>query len=237
MIECFEREGVEVVIANGDIHDCGPVAPHEMKAHRASAMNGQLLEEAYSGREYVDWLATRRLTIYGPGNHEDWINDVAVKANAVGSITVANALDLPVSDHFEVLPHGYQVRLGGLVVEHGDIVLGRGSGGANLARTILARYPAQTTVVNHFHRDDYAVRTTPDASGVLRSHAAVCLGHMSDPTAHAEYAGRTPNWQTGFGIVRVWYDSQKPRFTVDSVEVHRTRRGTPVLEYGGRIYR
>lgn len=237
MVECFDRVGVDIVIPNGDIHDCGPVAPHEMKARTAAATNGQLLEEAYSGREYVDWMRTRRLCLYGEGNHEDWINDVAVRNNAVGSITVANSLDLPVGPAFEVLPHGYQIRLGSLVIEHGDIVLGRGSGGANLARSILNRYPTQTTVVNHFHRDDYAVRTAPDAGGVPRSHAAVCLGHMSDPSAHADYAGRAPNWQQGFGLIRVWYDAGKPRFTVDSVEIHRTRRGHPVFEYGGHVYR
>ncbi len=237
MVECMDAEGVDILIPNGDIHDCGPVAPHEMKARMAAATNGQLIEEAYSGREYVDWMKTRRLTLYGPGNHEDWINDVAVRANAVGSVTVANALDLPVGPGFEVLPHGYQIRFGNLVIEHGDIVLGRGSGGATLARSILARYPDQTTVVNHFHREDFAVRTSPDASGVLRSHAAVCLGHLSEPSAHAEYAGRVPNWQQGFGLVRVWYDGDKPRFTVDSIEIHRTRRGGPIFEYNGRVYR
>jgi hypothetical protein len=237
MVECMDYEGTDVIIANGDIADCGPVAPHEMKARTAAATNGSLLEEMETGREYINWMRTRRLAIYGEGNHEDWINDVARRTNTVGSLSVANALGLPVGPGFEVLPQGYQIRLGSLVIEHGDIVLGRGSGGVNLARTLLNRYPTQTTVVGHYHRDDYAVRTAPDSTGVLRSHAAVCLGHLSLPDAHSEYAGRAPNWQQGFGIVRVWYDSNKPRFTVDSVEIHRDRRGRPLFEYNGKVYK
>jgi len=234
-VELFEGAGVEVGVANGDIFDCGPVSPHIGKQRRAAMSNGQLLEEAASGREYIDWLLTRRLSLLGTGNHEDWINDVAVATNTVGTTTVRSALGIP--NGIEVLPHGYQIRFGSLVIEHGDIALGRSLGGVNLAQTILRRYPDQTTIVGHYHRDAYAVRTSPDARGVLRSYAAHGIGHLSDPTAHAEYAGRCPDWQQSVGIIEVWYDGDKPRFTIDHVEIHRTRYGRPIAQYRGRVYR
>lgn len=234
MVECFEREGIDVAVLNGDGADCGVVAPHELKARKAALDNGSLLEEVNSGRKYIDWMRSRK-AIWGTGNHEDWINDLALRTGTVGSVTVRSALDIP-SD-IEVLPHGYQIRAGSLVIEHGDLTLGRGSGGVNLARSILSKYPDQTTVVNHYHRDAYAVRTSPDRHGVFRSHAAHGLGHMSDPRKHSEYAGRAPDWQTGFGLIEFWRVDGKTRYNVDRIEIHRDRRGRPVFSYRGHVYR
>lgn len=234
VIECFEHEGVEMVIANGDIHDCGAVSRVSGKKTKAVFETGQLAEEAASGREIVQWMTTRRC-VYIPGNHEDWINDLALASNCVGTVTVASALGIPAG--IEVLDHGAQVRIGSLVVEHGDLTLGRSHGSANLAATILRRYPAQTTIVGHFHRDDYAVHTTPDHAGIHRSFAAHSLGHLSDPTKHIDYAGRHPNWQQGAGIVTVWYDGGKPRFTVQHIVVHRDRRNRPIFEFNGKVYK
>ncbi len=234
LVECFEAEGIDLGLANGDIHDCGPVSSHHGKRRRAALESGQLAEEAASGRWLVDWMCTRPF-YYGTGNHEDWINDVALETNTVGTLTVASALGIPPS--IQVLPHGYQVRLGSLVVEHGDVILGRSTGGQHLAANILRRYPNQTTIVNHFHHQDYSVNTTEDSGGVLRSHAAFCLGHLSLPTEHKDYAGRTPNWQQGGAIVDVWEADRKPRYSVHLLEIHRDRRNRPMLEFGGKVYR
>lgn len=236
MIECFERESVELVLANGDIHDCGPVSRHPVKARQALIDNGQIAEEAASGRWIIDWMDTRE-TIYGPGNHEDWINDLARNTGTIGTTTVGSVLGLPPS--FQVLDHGYQVRIGSLVVEHGDVVFGNGSkGGVHLAAAVLRKYPAQTTIVNHFHHMDYAVNTTDDHLGNRRSHAAFCLGHLSMGDAHQEYAGRSPNWQQGAAIVSFWHTPGEPvRYTVQLIEVHRDRRNRPVFEFNGHIYR
>lgn len=234
MVECFEAEGVDFVIGNGDVCDCGPVAPHELKARAAALANGSLLEEVATGRWLLEWMATRP-NVMGEGNHEDWINDLALRTNTVGSVTVAGALGLP--SNVYVLPHGYQIRLGSLVIEHGDIILGRSMGGINLANTILTRCPDQTTLVGHYHRMGAAYRTSPDASGILRTHAALPIGHVSIPTAHSDYAGRAPNWQQGFALIRVWYESNKPRFTVHPIEIHRTRYNKPIFEFNGRIYK
>lgn len=234
LIECFEREGVDFVLANGDIHDCGPVSRHHGKAKQAAFESGQLAEEAASGRWIVDWMGTRPC-FYGEGNHEDWINDLALETNTVGTITVASALDIPA--HIQVLPHGYQIRHGSLVVEHGDITLGRSTGGVHLAASILRKYPAQTTVVNHFHHMDYAVHTTADTHSRPRSHAAFALGHLSLGDKHTDYAGRMPNWQQGGAIVSLWNDGAKPRYTVYPIEIHRDRRNRPIFEFNGWKYR
>jgi len=236
LIECFEREGVDLTFANGDIHDCAAVSPHKGKSKKAALETGQLAEEAASGRWITEWLTTRPC-LYGEGNHEDWINDLALDTNTVGTVTVASALGLPESEDFIVLPQGYQVRIGSLAIEHGDEILGRSLGGANLAATVLRRYPAQSTIVNHFHRMDYAVHTTADHSGAARSFSVHSLGHVSDPNAHRDYAGRLPNWQQGGAIVDLWEADGKQRYTIHHIEIHRDRRNRPIFEFNNHIYR
>jgi len=236
MVECFDREGATHVLGNGDIVNCGTVSHHPAVKARAIAKYGSLEREANSGREYIDWLATRGGKSWlGVGNHEDWINDVALYSGLGRTLSIRTALSIP--DSVEVLPQGYQLRIGSLALEHGDIVLGRSTGGQNLARNILRRYPLQTTVVNHFHTEGYACDTTPDSRGVLRSHAAYAIGHLSDPHAHTEYAGRTPNWQQGFALIRVYYIDDQAKFTVTPVQIHRDRRNRPFCEYNGHIYK
>jgi hypothetical protein len=235
-VEAADREGAGLVLANGDIVNCGTVSRHPGLKARAVARYGDLATETASGREFLDWLATRGgKSILGVGNHEDWINDVALYSGLGRTLSVRTALSIP--DSVEVLAQGYQVRIGSLAIEHGDIVLGRSSGGPNLARNILRRYPLQTTVVNHFHTMGCAIDSTPDSAGITRNHGAFAIGHLSDPTAHTEYAGRTPNWQQGFGFIRVFYIDGKPSFTVMPVQIHRTRRNRPYCEFNGHVYR
>lgn len=234
MIECFDREGANLIIANGDIANCGTVSPHKETQARAIQKYGTLEAEVASGREYIEWLATRN-SILGTGNHEDWINDIGLYSGLGATLSVRTALDIPPS--VEVLPHGYQIRIGSLIIEHGDVIIGRSMGGVNLARTILLRYPDQTTVVNHFHRMGYAVRTSPDTRGIARSHATFTLGHLSLPHAHVSYAGRNPDWQQGFAFIQLWEVDGKLRYSVRPVEIHRTKRGFPVFEYNGHLYR
>lgn len=234
LTEVFEREGVDFVVANGDIHDCAAVSRHSGKAALARIESGQLREEIERGRWFVDWLTTRPC-IYGVGNHEAWIDSIAVSNGAVGSITVAAVLDLP--RQLIVAPDGYQIRAGNLVVEHGHTIFPRGQGPQHLAATLLRKFPDQTTIIGHCHRQDASWYTTLDARGVPRTHAAFSLGHVSLYDEHQEYAGRVPNWQQGAAIVDLWQDAGKTRYSVHLVEVHRTRYGRPILEFNGRVYR
>lgn len=236
MVECADREGATVVVGNGDVANCATVSRHTETRERALRKFGSLESEVDSGREYLDWLGSRGgKSFLGVGNHEDWINDIALYSGLGPSLRVRTALGVP--NNVEVLEHGYQLRLGSLAIEHGDIVFARGQGPANLARTILSRNPHQSTIVNHFHREDYAVSSSPDSHGVLRSHACYALGHLSDPSAHYHYAGRTPNWQQGFAMVKVHYVDNKVAFKVDQVQIHRDRRNRPYTSYNGRLYR
>lgn len=236
MVEAADREGAGIVIANGDVVNCGTVSRHPGVKARALAKYGDLEHEVASGRQYLDWLENRGgKSFLGVGNHEDWINDVALYSGLGRTLSVRTALSI--GRRVEVLPQGYQLRIGSLAIEHGDIVLGNSRGGPNLARNILRRYPQQTTVVGHFHSMGCAIDTTPDSRGVLRSHAAYAIGHLSDPDAHTEYAGRHPNWQQGFAFIRVYYVDGQPRYTVTPVEIHRNRRNRPFCEYNGHVYR
>lgn len=236
LVECFEREGVDFVVANGDIHDCAAISRHAGKAALARIETGQLAEEIEGGRWFVDWLNTRPC-IYGEGNHEAWINQVATQNGATGSITVASVLRLPVSEHFQVAPSGYQIRAGNLVIEHGDALYPRSGGPLHLAAGILRRFPDQTTIIGHCHRQDASWYTTVDNRGTPRSHAAFAIGHVSQYDKHQQYAGRAPNWQQGAAIVNLWEDAGKRRFTVSMIEVHRDRRNRPIFEFNGKIYR
>lgn len=236
MVECADREGAGLVIANGDIANCATVSRHVETRERGLRKFGSLEGEVDSGREYLDWLGNRGgRSLLGVGNHEDWINDIALYSGLGPTLRVGAALGL--DSGIEVLEHGYQLQIGSLNIEHGDIIFGRGSGPANLAGTILRRNPLKTTVVNHFHREDYAVATTPDSRGILRSHACYALGHMSDPTAHYHYAGRAPNWQQGFAMIKFHYVDNKVVFKVDQVQIHRDRRNRPYASYNGHLYR
>jgi hypothetical protein len=238
LVEVFEREGCDFVVTNGDIHDCAAVSRHSGKAALARLESGQLAEEIRGGEWFVKWLQTRPC-IYGVGNHEDWINDLALATGTVGTLTVSRALGLPDSSStFRVAPHGYQIRAGSLVIEHGDCIFPRSGGGPqNLAGRILQLFPGQTTIVGHFHRQHAAWATHLDSAGVSRSHAAFAVGHVSLTDAHTAYAGRAPNWQQGAAIVDLWQDAGKTRYSVHLIEVHRTRYGRPILEFNGKVYR
>jgi hypothetical protein len=236
MVECAEKEGASFIIGNGDVADCASVSPHELKQKKAVYNYGALEGELKRDRWLIDWMATRPgKALLGTGNHEDWINDLALRNGLTGTLTVRSALQVPAC--VEVLPHGYQIKLGSLVIEHGDLIFPRGMGGVNLARSILLKYPSQTTIAGHFHRQQSALRTEVDHSGSFRSFGAFPLGHLSLPREHREYAGRDPDWQQGFGLIRVWYDGKSPRFTIHQIEIHRDRYNKPIFEFNGHLYR
>jgi hypothetical protein len=234
VIEVMEDAGVDFVIANGDIHDCAAVSRHQGKSRLAAVETGQLAEEIAGGRWIIDWLCTRP-TVYGVGNHEDWINDLALATNTIGTLTVRSALAIP--DSIAIVPSGYLLRHGNLAIEHGDKALIGGGRGQYIASALLRRYPDQTTLVGHFHREDVAVATTLDNRGVSRMHGAYCIGHLSLPDKHMEYAGRSPNWQQGAAIVNLWEADARPRFSVNLLRVHRDRRNRPMVEYNGKVYK
>lgn len=243
VVECCESEGATHVLLNGDIADCGPVSRHAGKRERDVLDIGSLRESVHRGMWLFDWARTRPCW-YTLGNHEAWVEEkIATDPGLVG-LAPELLMGLPPSGSgWTVLPSGSRIRLGSLVVEHGDSIFARGTGGANPAGRILTLAPDQTTMVGHLHRLGAAWRTTYDEHGMRRTRAAFLNGHLSREETHESYAGGYPNWQQSFALVRVHYDDTErswvpsTRFTVHQIEIHRDRGDRPTFEFGGRTYR
>jgi len=237
VVECCERIGVTHVFPNGDIADCGPSSRHEDKKKRAVLDEGCLKESVAAGLWLYDWFRTRPC-YYTLGNHEAWVVNYIAKSPELKGTSALSLMGLwEDGDGWEVLPPLSRLRLGNRVWEHGDGFFKSGSGGSNPANRIRSLAPDQTTSIGHLHRMFAAYWSSEDENGQSRNRAAYGNGHLSIPEKHEEYAGSYLNWQQSFEITRVWYDGGKPRFTTDQPQIHRDKRGRPVLEYQGHVYK
>lgn len=236
-VEVMEAAGVTHVILNGDIADCGPASRHEGKRKRAVLDEGCLKESVAPGLWIYEWARTRPC-VYTLGNHEAWVQSYIDSAAELKGTSAVSLLGLPEDgDGWDVLPDCSQVRLGSRVWEHGTGLFKSGNGGANPGATIKHKAPDQSTSVGHLHREFAYYWSNVDENGIRRTRAAFGNGHLSKPESHEDYMGTYLNWQQSFEITRVWYDGDKPRFTTDQPEIHRDRRGRPVVEYQGKVYR
>jgi hypothetical protein len=236
-IECMEFAGVTHVVLNGDIADCGPASRHEGKRKRALLDEGHLKESVAAGLWIFDWARTRPC-VYILGNHEAWVENYIEQSPEVKGSSAISLLGLwEDGDGWDVLPSLSRLRLGSRVWEHGDGFFKTGSGGANPAAKLKSKAPDQSTSIGHLHHKFSLYWSNEDENGVSRTRAAFGNGHLSKPESHKEYAGTYLNWQQSFEITRVWYDDGKPRFTTDQPEIHRDKRGRPVLEYQSKVFR
>ena len=236
-VECCEDAGVTHVILNGDIADCGPASRHEGKRDRALLDEGCLKESVAAGLWLYEWARSRPCFLLR-GNHEGWVEKYIEKSPEVKGTSVEALMGLwEDGDGWTVLPNFSRIRLGSLCWEHGNGIFPSGSGGINPAARIRSSAPDQTTHVGHLHRKFASFWSSPDECGHYRTRGAIGNGHMSIPEAHAEYAGTYLNWQQSFELTTVWYDGARARFTTDQPEIHRDRRGKPVFEYRGKVYR
>ena len=238
VVECCEAIGVDHVILNGDIADCGPSSRHDGKRLRETLTSGTLAESAYPGKWIIDWARTRSCYLIR-GNHEAWVeNRIAEDSTLAGSVTPEKLLGWHEDeDGWRVLASGSRIRIGSLVVEHGDGFFKRSSGGVNPAVTMLRKAPDQSTLIGHVHRMSAAWSTTRDEMGVRRTRAAFSAGHLSIEESHTDYMGGYPGWQQSWTLIRVYWDRDRPRFTITPVEIHRDRLDRPFFELGGRVYR
>ncbi len=236
-IECCEREGVTHVFLNGDIFDCGPASRHEAKRKRAVLDEGCLRESVASGLWFIEWARTRPC-VYTLGNHEAWVSNYIDQSPELKGTEATALMGLPSNgEGWVVLPDKGRVRLGSRVWEHLNGMFPSGAGGQNPGARIKALAPDQTTSGGHLHRRFAYFWSNVDENGISRTRAAFGNGHLSRPEAHEDYAGSYQNWQESFEITRVWYDDDRPRFTTDQPEIHRDKRGRPVFEYNGQVYR
>jgi hypothetical protein len=235
MVECAERNGVKRTIAGGDILDFNCLSRHKKQARRM-VEHSTLLEEVAPGRELLNWFGSKD-TDYILGNHEGRLQSF-IDENPIfhGSLlsNFAHVVDLPTS--INVVPQGGEVRLGNLSARHTDAEFKGGSGGKYPAQRLLDLFPDQSTMGGHVHRISVARRTTTDENGIKRTHAAWTMGHMSNEHEHYEYMSTSPNWQTGFAMIRVYWEGDRPRWTVYQVEVLFDRHNRPYFEFGGHVY-
>ncbi len=236
VVECLEDAGVTHIILNGDIADCGPASRHPGKRQRAMLNEGDLRSSVAPGMWIYDWARTKNCT-YVLGNHEAWVTDLIEGSPELRGTAATELMGLPRNgDGWLVLPPLSRVRRGSRVWEHLDGLFKSGSGGQNPGQRIKKLAPEQTTSGGHLHRKGSLFWTSLDEHGIERTRAAYWNGHLSRPEAHAEYMGSYMDWQQSFEITRVWDDEGKPRFTTDQPEIHRTKQGRPIFEYGGKVY-
>lgn len=236
MVECAERNGVTRVVAGGDILDMNCLSKHAPESRR-SVEHATILEEVEPGRWLLNWFATKQTDLI-LGNHEDrlkrFVDDNPVFHGSVAS-NFAKVVELP--DGINVIPQGGEVRLGNLSMCHLDALLKNGTGGKYPAQRVLDLQPDHSTIGGHVHRITQARRTSLDEDGIKRTRCAWTMGHMSHEHMHHNYVSVSPNWQTGFGLIRVWWEGDRPRWSVYPIEVLFDRYNRPYFEFNGAVHR
>lgn len=237
VIECCEYVGATHVFLNGDIADCGPASRHPNKRAKAVLDEGSLRHSIAAGLWIYEWARTRPSVLLF-GNHEAWVEHYVEQNPEVHGMSAVELMGLPRDGQgWIVLPSQSRIRLGSRCWEHGDGLFRGGSGGLAPGNRIRSLAPDQTTSIGHLHRKFASFWSSPDEDGITRTRGAYGNGHLSVPSAHEDYAGSYLNWQQSFELTRVYWVDGRPRFTTDQPEIHRDRRGRPVFEYQGRVYR
>ncbi len=237
MIECAEREGVTGVVLGGDNLDLHCLSNHPKEKKRIIE-HATIQQEVASARWFLEWAATRPAW-WILGNHEGRFDRFMEREeNLALDGTAANSFEqmFNVPKGIEVLPVGSDLRLGNLNMTHGDGEFKKSSGGKYPAQKLLDMVPDFSSICGHLHRLSSARRSGRDGDGVSFTRAAFVMPHMSIESEHYQYMSKHPNWQTGFGLIRAWWDGPRARFTVYQIEVMFDRRGRPYFEYGGRLY-
>lgn len=233
MCEAWEWAGVTHFVPGGDILDFHCFSNHEKDPDRT----GTMLQEMESGRWLLNYFNTRP-AYYLLGNHEDrlrrWMIEDAMVLYGNPALDIRSLARIP--PNIEILPQGSELRLGNLVMAHGDAEFKKSTGGKYPAQKLLDMAPDQSTIVGHLHRINQARRTSADEYGVKRTRAAFCMGHMSVEAKHYSYVSKFPNWQLGFGLVHVWWEGDKPRWNVTQVEVMFDRKNRPIFNLFGRLF-
>jgi hypothetical protein len=237
MVEAAEDVGVTHVVAGGDILDLHCLSSHDKDAERAIE-HATLLQEIAPAKWFFDWMATRK-AYWILGNHESrltrFIDREALALHGTPAAEIGRLIGTPSS--IEIIPNGGELRLGNLAMVHGDAEFKRGSGGAHPAAKLLQMFPDQSTICGHLHRLLSARRTSRDEDGIQRTRAAFVMPHMSLEEKHYDYVSKAPNWQIGFGLIRVWWEGNRPRFNVHQVEIMFDRKNRPYFELFGRVYK
>jgi hypothetical protein len=236
MVEVAQRAGVTRAVVGGDGLDMNCLSKHAKESAR-TVLHSTILEEVEPGRWLLDYFASLQ-TDYMLGNHEDRLKRFVDENPAFhGSVAsnFAKICELPAG--LNIVPQGGEVRLGNLALVHGDAEFKNGTGGLHPAAKLLSMAPDQSTICGHLHRMAQACRTTRDEDGIPRTRRAWTMGHMSVEEMHYGYVSKNPNWQIGFALIRVFWEGDRPRWTVYPIEVLFDRYNRPFFEFEGHVYR
>jgi hypothetical protein len=166
-----------------------------------------------------------------PGNHEERLHRNVVEANPAlhehPALELANILQLPAGVRCH--PYGHKLRVGNLVLCHGDKLLNNLERRKHGAAAVLAKYPNQHTIYGHTHRiESYGNVVYNDDRP--RTFTAWNVGWLGD-YRQADYV-EDPSWRQGFAFVEFWRDPEgRERFTFQQLEFVDGR-----FSWGGKVY-
>lgn len=237
-IEVMEAAGIDGLVIGGDALDCAVSSRHEEKAKKAKIDFGTAFKERETFDFFFKWATTRDWVKYILGNHEAWLVKAIELDSKFCHMNFGEVMRIP--NTIEILPQYSRIRIGALVMEHGDAIFPKSGGGKNPATKVLDALPDQSTIIGHVHHEDTSYRTYFGEDDVQRYRVAHCNGHLSLLDEHMDYAGRQPGpngWQQSITLVRIWHFAGKPRFTIMPVNIWRDPKSRPVAEWEGKIYR
>lgn len=185
----------DVIIAGGDMLDCGCISHHNKKSKRATE-GLRLLTDAeglkYDALKPLESLGAGKL-IYQPGNHEDWIEDLIDENPGIeGLVELKQMLSL---DQWQVQRQGDYFNLGKLTFIHGDQL----RGGENVAKNAVTSWE-RSIRFGHFHTYQTFTKVSPISEKLARTGIAVPCLCTKDPKYGEGAANR---WVQGlnFGYV------------------------------------
>lgn len=227
------------VVLQGDTFDYWGLSRYPKEAQRYFE-DGRLEEEASAGREALAALRAsvpRGHAVIGPGNHEDRWYDLVDANPALHGFEWSTPVR-QVLEGWHVLPRGYRLLAGPLVIEHGDRIRGcREGGGLHPAHRCLQNYPGQNTLFGHTHRIDACTRPT-EKRGEPVAHGAWTVGYLGDPVRSSTYMRDGHSWEQGFAVVDFFALARgRLGFTVNQARFLRGARGRQVVHLLGRTWR
>jgi len=228
---CYDRRP-QMAVQLGDAYDMYSASSYAKKHSRMRGHGGTLFEEAQSGTGFwLNLLASCDSVHYIPGNHEDRLHRNIVEANP--ALAGHPALELPsvllLPQGVNTHPVGTKLRVGNIIICHGDQLLGRLDRRTHPALDVLRKYPNQHTVFGHTHKIATAGQVVYNYDRP-RTFAAWNIGWLGDHT-QVEYE-TDPLWRLGFAYVEFWSDGDgRQRFTFYQIEMVDGR-----FSWGGKVY-
>lgn len=207
------------VVLAGDVADCYSISDHRKSLRTLlKATLQHEIDQCHTLMESLEFIKERH---WLGGNHEQRLyKHICDKAPALGLI---DGLDFPtifgLGEHnFKWRPYGEYIKLGKLLVTHGDIVR------KHSAYSARAHWDKYGVSVLHGHTHRLGSYFHTNASGPNAAWENGCLCKL-DGLGYTHY----PNWQQGFSIVHV---GDRGFFSVTQVPVLERR----ILFYGGRTW-